>query len=234
MRLITAAVLTTAALACSAPAPATQQPAAQQPAAQQPVSQTPAAPQSAVGATGALPEGWKARLDDASAKPDAVRVAAEKTSMTFTSGPAGIYYKPDMKAEKDYTVSATFSQLKPSAQPEGYGLFVAGADLDKDTARYTALVVRSDGKFQIQSRSGGQTRVIVPWKTAPQMMEPKGVKTSNTLTIRALQGAVHFLIGDREVHQMPRARAGGDGLAGVRIGSGLNVQVDGLDVKKFP
>ena len=66
------------------------------------------------------------------------------------------------------------------------------------------------------------------------MIEPKGVKTSNTLTIRALQGGVHFLIADREVHQMPRERAGADGNAGVRIGSGLTVQVDKLEVKKFP
>jgi len=233
MRLITAAMLTLAVLACSAPAPTAQQPAAQQPVTQ-PVSQTPAAPQDAARATGSLPQGWKARLDDAAAKPDAVRVAEEKNSLTFTTGPAGIYYKSDMKAEKDYTASATFSQLKPSTEPQSYGLFVAGVDLDKDTPRYTALVIRSDGKYQIETRTGAQTKVIVAWKAAPQMMEPKGVKTSNTLTIRALQGAVHFLIADKEVHQMPRERAGGDGLAGVRIGSGLSVQVNGLAVKKFP
>jgi hypothetical protein len=230
MRLMTAAALTIAAFACSAPEPAAQQPATSQAAA----AQAPAAPQDAAKATGSLPGGWKARLDDAAAKPDAIRVAAEENSVTFTTGPAGIYYKPGMKAEKDYTVSATFSQLKPSTEPQPYGLFVAGADLDKDTPRYTALLVRSDGNYQIESRTGGQTRVIVAWKAAPQMKEPKGVKTSNTLTIRALQGAVHFLIADKEVHQMPRARAGGDGVAGVRIGSGLSVQVNGLAVKKFP
>ena len=229
MRVITATLLTVGALACSAPAPTAQQ-SAPQPA----VSQTPAAPQDAARATGSLPDGWKARLDDAAAKPDAVRVADEKNSLAFTTGPAGIYYKPDMKAEKDYTLSATFSQLKPSTEPQPYGLFVAGAGLDTDTPRYTALVIRSDGKYQIESRTGTQTRVIVPWKAAVQMREPKGVKTSNTLTIRALQSGVHFLIGDKEVHQMPRARAGADGIAGVRIGSGLNVQVNGLEVKKFP
>src|SRR5687768_12413684 len=82
MRLMIAAViLGIAAVGCS-------DPAAQQPAARG----------DAARATGALPDGWKARLDDVAAKPDAVRVAAEgKASLTFTSGPAGIYYKPDMK-----------------------------------------------------------------------------------------------------------------------------------------
>jgi len=217
MRLITAAMLTISALGCSAP-----------------TAQQNASRQDAAAATGTLPAGWKARLDDPAAKPDAVRVTGEKNSLTVVSGPAGIYYKPGMAAEKDYTLSATFSELKPPAAPQPYGLFVAGADLDKDSRRYTALVVRTDGKYQIESHVGGKSTVIVPWTAAPQMREPKGVKTSNTLTIRALQGAVHFLIGDREVHQMPRERAGGDGIAGVRIGSGLNVEVNGIEVKKFP
>jgi hypothetical protein len=215
-RTLTAACLM-AVLACSAPGAQQSAPA-----------------QNAARATGPLPDGWKARLDDASAKPDAVHVAAEKNSLTFTSGPAGIYYKPAMKAEKDSTLSASFSELKPPATPQPYGLFVAGADLDKDAPRYTAFLIRSDGRFQIVTYTAGKPAVVVDWKAAPQMREPKGVKTSNTLTIRAMQDAVHFLVADREVHQMPRARAGGDGIAGVRIGSGLQVQVDKLEVKKFP
>jgi hypothetical protein len=45
---------------------------------------------------------------------------------------------------------------------------------------------------------------------------------------------VHFLIGDKEVHQMPRDKVGPDGIAGVRLGPGMNVQVTKLEVKKFP
>jgi hypothetical protein len=185
-------------------------------------------------AAGMLPVGWKARVDDPAAPPNAVSVTAEKESLKFKSGPAGIYYKPDMKAEKDYELTASFSQLEPSVPPEPYGLFIAGVDLDKEIPRYTAFQIRQDGKFRVSSHNGDRAVAIVDWKVAAQMADPKGVKTSNTLTIRALQGAVHFLIGDREVHQMPRARAGGDGLAGVRIGKKLHVQVDKLSVKKVP
>ena len=183
---------------------------------------------------GQLPDTWKARPDDPKAPPNSASVELERQSLKFVSGVAGIYYKPDLKAEKDYDLTATFSQLKPSVPPEPYGLFVAGVDLDKDVPRYTAFLIRQDGKYQIASRNGDKWVPIVDWTPAKQMADPKGVKTSNTLTIRGLRGAVHFLIGDREVHQMPRARAGGDGLAGVRVGKGLHVQVDKLAVKKFP
>jgi hypothetical protein len=197
-------------------------------------AQQPATPKDAKAATGALPAGWKARLDDANAKPDAVSVAEEKDSITVTSGPGGIYYKPDMKAEKDYELTATFSQLKPAVPPQPYGLFVGGTDLDQEVPRYTALLIRGDGKYQIVSRNGARTTTIVPWTAAAKMADPKGVKTSNMLAIRGMQGAVHFFVGEKEVHQMPRAKAGPDGIAGLRIGQNLNVQVNSLSVKKFP
>jgi hypothetical protein len=207
LRQIIAAVLAAAALACSTPA-----------AQQNPLS------------------GWKVRADgpETPNAGAAVHADARHDSLTLTTGPAAIYYKPDMKAEKDYTVSATFSQLTPTPQPQPYGLFIAGADLDKDTARYTAFLVRGDGRYQIAQWNHGTPKVIVDWSAAPQMRELKGVKTSNSLAIRALQGAVHFFIGEKEVHQMPRTDAGLDGTAGVRMGAGLNVQVDNLSVKKFP
>jgi len=229
VRQILAAFWALGAIACSNPEAGQQATAAQQtPAAQQaPAKQEPAK------STNSLPDGWKVRFDTPSAA-DAVRVETGDDSLTFTTGPEGIYYKTDMKAEKDYNLTATFSQLKPTPTPQPYGLFVAGEDLDKPTARYTAFLIRSDGKYQIVSWNAAAPKVVVDWTAAPQMRELKGVKTSNSISIRALQGAVHFLISDKEVHQMPRARAGADGVAGIRIGSGLSVQVDKLSVKKFP
>ena len=126
-------------------------------------AQQPATPKDAKAAAGAMPAGWKARLDDANAKPDSVTVAAEQDSFTITTGPAGIFYKPEMKAEKDYQLTATFSQLKPTVPPQAYGLFVAGAELEKDVPRYTALLIRADGKYHIVSLFVARTTPIVDW-----------------------------------------------------------------------
>jgi hypothetical protein len=220
MRSTLAIVLAAAAWACSSPA-ADQTP--------QPV----APPKSETKPVSKLPEGWNARLDDPAAK-DTGTVQVEKDAVVFTGGPGGIYYKTGAKAEKDYSVIAAFTQQKTLPAPQAYGLFVSGADLDKDTFRYTAFVVRQDGKYRIVTVNSGKQAVIVDWRAASPMLEPKGVKPTNTLEVRALQNAVHFLIGDKEVHQMPRDKAGADGLAGVRLGPGLNVQVTRLEVKKFP
>lgn len=200
---------------------------------------TPAAhkPDKLVQGTGKLPEGWKARLDRPEAKLETVKVVAEKDALEFETGPAGIYYKPDMKAEQDYEVSASFSELDSAENPnevEEFGLIIAGADLDKDTQRYTCFLVRQDARFSIQKRAGATTKTAVAWRPVPAMKEPKGVKSTNTLIIRAHGNTVRFFIGDKEVAKLTRAQVGGDGIAGLRINHNLHVQVSKFEVKKLP
>jgi hypothetical protein len=217
MRLIHATIVALGALAC---ADSTAQ------------QQTPS-PKSAEKPVSTLPDGWKARLDDHATK-DTGTVKIEKDAVVLTGGPGGLYYKPNMKAEKDYTVVAALTQPKLLPAPQPYGLFVSGVDLDKDTIRYTAFLVRQDGKYRIVTHSAGKDTVVVDWRDAAPMRELKGTKPTNTLEIRALQNAVHFLMGDKELHQMPRTAVGVDGVAGVRVGPGLTIQVTKLEAKKFP
>ena len=181
-----------------------------------------------------MPGDWKVRFDKPDAKLETVDVKEEKDALEFKTGPAGIYYKPSMKAEKDYEVSASFSQLEPAEVPEEFGLFIAGADLDKDTQRYTCFLVRQDAKFSIEKRTGAITKAAVAWRRVPAMKEPKGVKTTNTLMIRARGDAVRFYIGDKEVAKLTRAQVGGDGITGLRINHNLHVQVSKFAVKKLP
>jgi hypothetical protein len=181
---------------------------------------------------GPLPAGWHARLDNDTVKVTPGLVKEETDALIFSTGPAaGVYWKDDMKAEKDFVLSAVFSQLKTSARADAYGLFIGGKDLDKDTQRYVSFVVRQDGKFSIRGRNSGATRAIKDWTAAPSMVEPKGVKTSNTLQIRAAGTEVRFFVNDRQVHRMPRPQAG-DGIAGLRVEQGLDVQVSQLALKK--
>jgi hypothetical protein len=183
-------------------------------------------------AQGPLPAGWKSRLDTESMKVAPGAIKEEKDALIFSTGPAaGIYWKDSMKAENDFVLGASFSQLKTSEHAEAYGLFIGGNDLDKDTQRYVYFIIRQDGKYSVRSRNGAAAKAIVDWTAAPSMMEPKGVKTSNTLQIRAAGTEVRFFVNDRQVHRMTRAQAG-DGIAGLRINHNLDVQVSKLELKK--
>ena len=193
---------------------------------------TPAVPDKPVQGSGKLPGDWKVRFDKPDAKLETVDVKEETGALTIKSGPAGIYYKPAMKAEKDYEVSASFSQLNPAELPEEFGLFIGGADLDKDTQHYTTFLVRQDARFAIQMRTGAVTKNAVAWRPVPAMKEPKGVKTTHTLIIRAHENSVRFFIGDKEVAKLTRAQVGGDGVTGLRLNHNLHLQVSKFEVKK--
>jgi hypothetical protein len=233
MRIRTAAALAMA-VALQTPGLAQQKPT---PKAPQAAPQTQADANKAVKSTGKLPEGWKGRFDNPETKTESLTVASEGPSMTFTTaaGAAGIYYKPGMDAKEDYNLSATFSQLKPSPQPEGYGLFIGGTDLDKPTRRYTYFLIRQDGKYSIGSRNGDRTKTIVAWTDSAAMKgDPKGMKTTNSLAIRAQGNDVHFLIGENDVQKLTRAKVDATGIVGLRVHQNLNVQVDKLTLKSLP
>lgn len=180
-----------------------------------------------------LRDGWKIHFDDPASQPNEVLVEQKQDAVTFTTGPAAIYYKPDQKASGDYELSAVVSQIKTTARPEGYGLCVAGSDLDKADSRETCFLVRQNGQFAITRSDGADTTTIVDWTNAPVMHEPSGIKASNTLVIRVTGDEARFLIDDKDVRTLTRAQIGGDGIAGIRVGPDLHVQVTKLTLKKL-
>ena len=76
-------------------------------------------PDKMVEGGGKLPAGWQARLDNPAAKLEAVKFEPAGAGFHVTSGPAGIYYKTDQKASGTYEAHATFTQVEPSAHPDG-------------------------------------------------------------------------------------------------------------------
>ena len=181
---------------------------------------------------GKLPAEWQARLDNAGASLEGVKLEAAGGGLHVTSGPAGIYYKPDQKATGSYETHATFTQLEPAAHPEAYGLIVGGADLQGENQKYTYFLVRQDGKFLIKRRDGAATPNDVSWteNAAIKKADASG-KMTNTLSVEVGADKVRFLINGTEVASEPRAQIDTNGIAGLRINHNLNVQVEGFGVK---
>ncbi len=180
--------------------------------------------------TAALPAGWKARVDAPPGKED-MTVEEQDGTLTIATKAAGVLlYKPDMKAQRNYEVTAIFSELNPAAKPEAYGLVVGGIDLDKAVPKFLCFLVRHDGSFSIQRYTGAKARPVVAWRSALTMKESKGVQASNTLSIRAAGPAVRFFVDEKEVAKLTRAQVG-DGVAGLRVNAGLNLQVSRFEVK---
>jgi hypothetical protein len=200
-------------------------------------------PDKIVADGGVRVEGWTGRLDPRPAAQGRKITEAKFVSMGsgihVTAGPAAVYWNPSNAPSGNYKVSATFNQTKASTHPEGYGLIVAGRDLETPNQSYAYFLVRQDGKFIINHRANDSTvHKIVDWTANPAVkaIDESG-KASNTLAIDVDSAQVHFLVNGTEVHTLSRsvldsgpAHSGTAGVAGIRVNHNLDVHIDGFAV----
>jgi hypothetical protein len=200
-------------------------------------------PDKVVADGGVRVEGWTGRLDPRPAsqgrKITETKFVSMGSGIHVTAGPAAIYWNPANAPSGSYSVAATFNQTKASAHPEGYGLIVAGRDLETPDQSYLYFLVRQDGKFIINHRANDTTvHKIVDWTANPAVkaIDASG-KASNALSITVDSAQVHFLVNGTEVHAVGRAvldggpgHSGSVGVAGIRVNHNLDVHIDGFAV----
>jgi hypothetical protein len=177
--------------------------------------------------------GWQGRLDRADQKIDNLKLVAMGKGLHVTTGPAGILWDPKQTATGQYSVTASFAQLKLPKHHEGYGLLIGGADLTGAAQKYTYFIVRSDGKFLIKRRLGAKTaNVSSDWTEHAAVKKPDAAgKLSNVLTINVGPDAVVFLVNGTEVARQPVSAVDTSGVVGLRVNHNLELHVEGFSVQ---
>ena len=184
------------------------------------------------------PAGMKMRVDrstdasDPDNTPD-VKVTTVGKGFRVTGGPAVVLWSPSNQASGNYSLKATFTLMKPSSHPNYYGLVFGGSALDGAAQAYTYFTVAQNGTFLIKQRNGDQTPNVVGRTPHASVKNPEASGTAvNTLEVRVAGDTITYLVNDQTVHTMPKGNIKTDGLVGVRINHVLDVQVDGLEVRK--
>jgi hypothetical protein len=178
--------------------------------------------------------GWIARLDDPKEPRTGLRFVTMGAGLHVTTGPNVILFDPEEDWEGPYTTKARLTMTKPASHQVAYGLFVGGQDLDTDKQRYTYFVIRQDGKFLIRKRTGATTaNVSGDWMDHAAIQKPtaQGSQT-NELAVAVGRETVTFMANGQTVATHPRTAVDVVGISGLRIGHGLDVQVDGLTVEQ--
>ncbi|HEX6104763.1 MAG TPA: hypothetical protein VFZ26_04225 [Gemmatimonadales bacterium] len=190
--------------------------------------------QAASGA-GGIPAGWTVRADGKADAAEA-RIAAMGGGIHVTTGPALILYRPDTRGTGPFHTLATFTQTKPSAHPEGYGLFFGGQGLEDAGQKYIYFLVRQDGAYLIKRRDGAKTSDISKgWVTHSAVKRPdaKGGAT-NLLEVdnKVDPSKLTFKVNGQDVHSMDSAGLELDGVVGIRANHNLDLHIEGFDVHR--
>lgn len=189
----------------------------------------------AAGEAAAVPAGWTVRPDG---KGDAakVKVAAMGQGVHITTGPAIVLYRADTKGSGPFHTLAKFTQTKPSAHPEGYGLFFGGKGLEGAAQQYYYFLIRQDGSYLIKRRDGEKTSdVSKGWVSHAAVVKPdaKGSATNLLEVDHKVDAAkLTFKVNGQDVHSMDAAGLDLNGIVGIRANHNLDLHVDGFDVHR--
>lgn len=186
------------------------------------------------------PNHWKARYDDGTSAPDR-RFVVMRPGWHVFSGPGGLFWDPGSFASGAFGVSSTIF-LFPEGDPDqsgstrldsSFGLFLAGSELDGDTAGYVSFELRNDRHFRIAEHSGGKTRDLVLW-TEHDAVVTMGAESSgpvkNVLAVDVRGDHAMFYLNDAPIAELPRNQITLDGVIGVRAGAGLSIHVTEVDI----
>ena len=182
------------------------------------------------------------RLDDPTEATSGVQMTPVEGGVHVVTGPATILYNASDTVSGNYSVEASFRQMKAPEHPEAYGLFAAGTDMTAPGVNYLYFLVRRDGKWTLKHRADNETvHTIQDWTTnsAVQMEDSTGQST-NALSMAFGADSVRFSVNGTQVHAVPRAtlesgpdHSGTVGVAGVRINHALDVQVTGFRINRM-
>ena len=197
------------------------------------LAQNPSDPDKVVQGGGTLPAGWSARADRNAPMTNVKFETMGATGLHVTTGPAVILWRAADQGAASFHVEGTFTQTKAPTHAEAYGLIVGGKDLSGDGQTYTYFIVRQDGKFMIRQRVGPGTKDVMPWTDNAAIVKADSAgKATNTLEILVGKDKVTFSVNGKEVHAMPAAAGGMDGVAGLRVNHNLDVHIEKFGVHK--
>jgi hypothetical protein len=111
----------------------------------------------AVAGGGISAKGWAGKIDAQEEKQGRTlndsKLAQDGKVLQVTTGPAVTYWNPANKASGDYTVKATFNELKYmnlNDHPHPYGIVIAGNDLGTAQQSYLYCAAYGNGNFIVR------------------------------------------------------------------------------------
>lgn len=184
--------------------------------------------------------GWKVRIDkstsasDPDDSPDLKFVPSGK-GFRATGGPAGTFWNPSNTATGNYTLTGTFTLMKPSGHVNYYGLIFGGSNLEGANQTYAYFLVAQNGTFIVRHRAGEKITDVLGRTPNAAIKQPDASGQSvNNLEVRVAGDTITFVVNGQTVHSIAKSALGGptDGIFGARVNHVSDVQFEGLRARR--
>ncbi len=182
------------------------------------------------------PEDWQVRFDEPGASEDQLEMfVSMPPGWHVTSGPAAIYWDPEMEASGEYRIEMEVFLFEPHGMMrEAFGFFTGGLGLDGADIEYTYFLIRDGGEFIVKRREGADAPTVLPWTGHEAILgwadRGDGTTAKNILAAEADADEVRFFVNDAQVAVLPRAEVAMDGIYGFRVNHMLNLHISRLEV----
>ncbi|HYN05915.1 MAG TPA: hypothetical protein VES67_00860 [Vicinamibacterales bacterium] len=201
-------------------------------------------PDRKVAGGGISAPGWMGAIDAAAAAKGGTindsKFAAMGSDFHLTIGPAAFYWNPKNTATGNYTVSATFKELKPGmgGHPHPAGVFIAGANLDTDKKTAFYCTVNSAGAVLVRGFNEGTVFTLTTGRggAAPNAAVAKPAAdgtVTNTVAWNVKDGTAECMVNGTSVGSFTKDqhKIATDGIYGIRVSHNMEVMVSGLAKK---
>lgn len=183
---------------------------------------------SAQGAPRTSPPGWKSRLLNGG--PDTTaQIWVTPGGWHVTTTDNGLWWDTTMVEKKAFSVSLE-ATLLPGAARNGFGMFVGGRDLEKQRPAYLTFQIRPDGRFLVGLHEGREEHGLVPWMYHPAITTTAGEVVTYRLRLEVHPLRLDYFVNDVKVHSMSRATVRAEGVMGLKLDAGLDLEVSEFKV----
>ena len=181
------------------------------------------------------PDDWQVRFDEPGASEEQLEMfVSMPPGWHVTSGPAAIYWGPEMEASGEFRIEMEVFLFEPQGMMrEAFGFFAGGLGLDGDDIEYTYFLIRDGGEFIVKRREGPDAPTILPWTGHEAILgwadRGDGATAKNILAAEADVDEVRFFVNDAQVAALPRSEVAMDGMYGFRVNHMLNLHISRLE-----
>jgi hypothetical protein len=189
--------------------------------------------------------GWKGRVDRRAATQGKTvndsKLAQDGSTLRLSVGPAGNFWNPAHTASGDYTVKATFKELKMAAShPHSYGIFIGGSDLESDMETLAYCIAYGNGTYAVKTFHGAKVTTLVDREATPALKKADANgESTNEIGWSVKGGKASCVINGTSVKTFEKSELVAadklkslDGGYGLRVSHNLELAVSGLTMAK--